>query len=223
VDTLLADSDEPGALRLWGVRLGVGAGLVLLIAGIAWLAHAMISTNSGPARQVARIAILPDSPPPPPPPKEEKKPEPKEEKTVQVEQPKPQEAPAPQPEQLKMDGPTGVGPSAFAAGEIRNEYKGGDVGTSIGGDNRGQFNAFAAQLAQQVREALSRRKLDVKSLRIFVWLDPGGSILRHEVAGVVMTPDLAREIDAAFAELDRTRDAPPSNMPMPVGLQVSLR
>lgn len=223
METLLDDTPEPAALRVWGTRLGIGAGLALLVTGIAWFAHAMVNTSTGPARQVARIAILPDTPPPPPP-KEERKPDPPkvEPKTVQMEQPKPVDAPAPPTEQLKMEGPVGDGPSVFAVGEVRNEYKGGEPGPAIG-DGRTRFNAFAGQFGQQVRDALSRRRIDAKSLQIYVWLEPDGAIRRYQVAGVAANPELLREIEGAFAELRRSRDMPPTDMPMPVGLQISLR
>ena len=97
----------------------------LLAVGWWYLSH--MKGGEGPRRQVAKIALLPDTPPPPPPPKEEKKPEPPKDEPKQVvhdEQIKQAEAPK-APEPIKMEGAAGEGSSAFAAGGVKNEYSGG--------------------------------------------------------------------------------------------------
>ena len=37
----------------------------------------------------------------------------------------------PNPQQLKMEGQAGEGPSAFAAGDVKQDYIGGDIGNGI--------------------------------------------------------------------------------------------
>ncbi|MCW5623143.1 MAG: hypothetical protein KIT73_00285 [Burkholderiales bacterium] len=218
------DQDRgPVSLRVWLVRGVLIVGAIVSVAALAWMGKTLLSTPSAPSRQVAKIAILPDTPPPPPP-KELKKPDPpkEEQKTMQVEQPKPQEAPAPPSEQLKMEGPAGDGPSAFAAGEVKNEYKGGEIGASIG-DNRARFSAYGRHVEQQIREALERRSVRGANLRLFLWLAPDGSVQRYELTGADAAAESTRAVEAAFADLRRVRDAPPADMPMPIGLQISMR
>ena len=125
------DDGQSGGIK----RFIVPAVLVLALVGLGWfIAKQMGQGGSGPKKQTVKIAVLPDTPPPPPPPpKEEKKPEPKpEENKPQPQEQKPVEAP-PEPQQLKMEGAAGDGPSAFGAGNVSSEYRGGDVGTGGGG------------------------------------------------------------------------------------------
>src|SRR6186713_2980261 len=102
---------------------------VLGFIGLAfWMGWRLVHSKSdGPKRQVAKIALLPDTPPPPPPPPPDKpKIEPKTETKQQLKEQKAD--PPPEPQQLKMEGAAGEGPSPFTAGEVKNDYIGGDVG-----------------------------------------------------------------------------------------------
>src|SRR5262245_7843517 len=124
----------------WLRRAGFAIGLFGCVGLVAWAGLNMSHGPSAPQRQVARIALLPDTPPPPPPPPPERpKVEPKE-VMKQIDQPKPQLVP--QPEQLKMEGQAGEGPSPFAAGEVQNDYIGGDIG------NGARFAAYVGRVAQ---------------------------------------------------------------------------
>src|SRR5579862_6586387 len=110
-------------VQLWSRRFALALGMFGFVGLVAWAGLNLSRGPSGPARQVARIALLPDTPPPPPPPPPEKpKIEPKNELRQQLEKHK-VETP-PEPEQLKMAGPAGEGPSPFAAGEVKNDYIG---------------------------------------------------------------------------------------------------
>jgi protein TonB len=142
-------------------------GMAVVGYGGYWL-KSQFSKPSGPTRQVTKISIIPDTPPPPPPPpKEEKRPEPKEQKEAKVEQPKPVEAPPQQAEQLKMEGAAGDGPSPFAAGSVTNEYRGGDVGSTIGGasakPSRMQYAFFTNALQRHIQDELARNR-EVKQI-----------------------------------------------------------
>ena len=82
--------------------------------------------------------------------------------------PEPVEAPPQQAEQLKMEGAAGDGPSPFAAGSVANEYKGGDVGTTVGG-SIGVVNAvvdwdFTIKRTQEIIDAARSVKKDVFTL-----------------------------------------------------------
>lgn len=218
-----------GARALRVVALLVGIAL-LVVAGM-WLKD-LFSKPSAPTRQVTKISIIPDTPPPPPPPpKEEKRPEPpKDMKEVKVEQPKPVEAPPQQAEQLKMEGAAGDGPSPFAAGSVTNEYKGGDVGTAIGGGpakpNRMQYAFFTNALQRHIQEELARNR-EVKLLdyrvTVAIWLGRDGSVRRAELVDSTGDNKADAALSAALAQMRAFRDAPPSDMPQPIRLRITNR
>ena len=163
---------------------------VLLIGGWWYLSH--MKGGEGPRRQVAKIALLPDTPPPPPPPKEEKKPEPPKDEPKQVvheEQIKQAEAPK-APEPIKMEGAAGEGNSAFAVGGVKNEYSGGTpvTGASTGGtgtsSDRAQERFFANTVRQQLRDEIERRlkgDADQMTASFSIWLARDGAIERYEL------------------------------------------
>ena len=175
-------------------QLKVMAAAAFMLLGVAvWWAVSHIKPE-GPKRQVAKIAILPDTPPPPPPPpKEEKKPEPPKDEPKQVmreEQIKQAEAPKPA-ESIKMEGAAGDGPSAFGAGNVSRDYAGGAPTT--GGSNGPAGSAtdraaerFYANTARQLLQAEIERHLksDAEALTatFSVWLSGDGGIQRFEIA-----------------------------------------
>jgi protein TonB len=203
---------------------------VVMIVG-CWLIYKSLGSSSGhePKRQTVKIAVLPDTPPPPPPPPKEKPPEPKEQdnKPQPQEQQKPQEAP-PEAQQLKMDGPAGDGPSAFAAGSVNSEYKGGEIGSGTGGGapvNRLQFALFSSQLQKHIQKALAKAK-EVKGadyrVNVQVWLDGSGQFQRVELLTPTGDQVLDEALKQAFAQLP-AMEGVPSNLPQPVRLRISNR
>ncbi|AOF81919.1 hypothetical protein BSY238_805 [Methyloversatilis sp. RAC08] len=195
-----------------------------------WL-KSQFSTPSAPTRQVTKISIIPDTPPPPPPPpREEKRPEPKEQKDVKVEQPKPVEAPPQQAEQLKMEGAAGDGPSAFASGDVTNEYKGGDIGSTIGGapakPNRMQYAFYTNALQRHIQDELARNR-NVKQIDyrvvVKVWLGRDGSIQRAVLDESTGDDKADSALSAALADMRAFRDAPPADMPQPIRLRITNR
>jgi len=204
---------KPAGIKQWLKRLVIGIAMLSFVGAVVWGGINLSHGPSATKRQVARIMILPDTPPPPPPP-EEKRPQPKEEQPrQQVETPK-QERP-PEPEQLKMEGQAGEGPSAFAAGEVKQDYIGGDIG------NGSRYSAYVARLEDQIQTELVKHKLRLANVRLFVWLAPDGSIQRFNVAGGDDEAD--RSVRTALADFHRVDEAPMADMPMPVGLQISVR
>jgi len=214
MDSLLDPSQHRTPAQQWLRR--IGAGLVMLSC-VGLLAWAGFNLSHGPAnapRQIAKIALLPDTPPPPPPPPPEKpKIEPRNEIKQQLDKPKLQ-AP-PEPEQLKMEGQAGEGPSPFAAGEVKNDYIGGDVG------NGARFTAYVGRVAQMVQDELARRNMKVRNARLFLWLQADGAVQRFEIRGA--DGDTEHQIKIAMADLGRLPEAPPQDMPMPMGLEISGR
>lgn len=193
------------------IKILVAIGFVLLAVAV-WWGVKNIKTD-GPKRQVAKIAILPDTPPPPPPPpKEEKKPEPPKDEPKQVmreEQIKQVEAPKPA-ESIKMEGAAGDGPSAFAAGSVAKDYAGGAPVTGGPGGpagtatDRAQERFYANTARQMLQSEIERHlKSDAESLTatFAVWLEKDGGILRFE-----LSPSGNEAADSALrAALDETR------------------
>lgn len=217
--------EELPEMPAWKKGLIFGTVLAVLIALAAWGVSSMSSGGGAPKRQTVKIAVLPDTPPPPPP-KPEKPPEPEKQDIKpqpQQEAPKPEQAP-PEPQQLKMDGPAGDGPSAFASGQVSQEYKGGDIGTG-GGGNRLQFAFFTNRLTRHIQAELARNR-DLKGqdyrISVRVWLSDGGQLQRVELAsssGSDATDDLLRQALTRVSSLDQI----PSNLPQPLSLRITNR
>lgn len=214
------------AARVWAKRIGVGLVVLTLVIGVAFLVKGLGSGVSKPKRQVAKIQILPDTPPPPPPkPKDEPKPEPKEQKETQVEQPKPQELPQ-EAQQLKMEGAAGDGPSAFAAGAVANEYKGGEIGSGTTGGSRVNY-AFYTQVVQRHLQSQLHKSRKVKGtdyrVTVKVWLDAGGGVERAELVDSTGNADTDRMLHDALKSVTRVPQSPPENMPQPLRLRITNR
>lgn len=208
------DEGEGGAS--WGLRLAFLAGAALLLVLLAWGIHHMLKQPLAAKRQVAKITLLPDQPPPPPPPPpKEKPPEPKEQ-LKQVETPKPDKPPEPQ--QLKMEGPAGDAPSPFVGGEVKQDYIGGDVGA---GNGRDKYAYYTDRLVQELQEQLTRKNLRNASGQLLLWLAADGSIQRFKLLHSTGDAETDRQLQTAVAELRRVQAAPPADMPMPVGLDIS--
>jgi len=197
--------------KRWLQRIGITAVLVVLAGAVVWGGMNLSKGPAGPKRQVARIMVLPDTPPPPPPP-EEKRPPPKDEQPRQQMQTPKQETP-PEPQQLKMEGQAGEGPSAFAAGEVKQDYIGGEIG------NGSRYAAYVGRVEQRIQLELTRHKVHANSVKVFLWLAPDGSIQRYTVEGG--DADTEKSVRLALADLNRLDEAPLADMPMPIGLRVN--
>jgi protein TonB len=218
--------DDQGEGR-WQQFLIGGVIVALLVMLVWWGINSMSHSSSGPKRQTVKIAVLPDTPPPPPPPKPDKPPEPEKQElkqTMQQEQPKPQEA-QPAPAQLKMDGPAGDGPSAFAAGQVSAEYKGGEIGTGTGGVNKLQFALFTNQLQKHIQLQLAKNtaiKLGDYRVNVQVVLSPSGDFQRVELLSSTGDPQADEALQSALNHMAPMRDVP-ANLPQPVRLRITNR
>ena len=168
--------------------------VVLLFVALAVLGLRRFMRDAAqPKQQVARIAVLPDKlppPPPPPPPKERKEELPRPSKEpAPTPQPKPQE-PAPAP--LKMEGTAGTGPSAFAAGAVTQDYRGGaptiggTAASGVGSDNarRAQERLYANAVRQMLRDELERHlSADAGELTatFALWVETSGQVSHWEI------------------------------------------
>lgn len=231
----LAESSlEPVSGRQWLLRvLAVLVAIALVVALGLWIK----STLGGPTaakRQTAKISILPDTPPPPPPPKEEKKPEPPKDEPKQVmrEQQLKPDVPKPADAPIKMEGQAGDGPSAFGAGTVTNEYKGGApvVGASgsagSGAIDRAQERFYANSVRQLLHAEIEKHlKSDTGQISVTfsVWVEPDGSIRRFDL---VPTGDTPRDADmrAAFEQTSQRLRLPSHNgLPQPMRFKLSVR
>jgi protein TonB len=210
-------------------RFIVPAVIVLVMAVAGWFTYKSLGGKGHePKRQTVKIAVLPDTPPPPPPPPpKEKPPEPKEQenKPQPQEQQKPQETP-PEPQQLKMDGPAGDGPSAFAAGSVNSEYKGGEVGTGIGGGpvDRMKFAFFTGKLSRHIQAALTKDP-DLRfeyRLNVRIWINPAGRIDKAVLMQSTGDAQQDRQLEAALLKLPPI-DSTPADLPQPATLRISNR
>ncbi len=209
--------------------------VVLLVVALAWWLKGLGGKTDAPKRQVARISILPDTPPPPPPPpKEEIKPPPRDEpkQMVREEQLKQAEVPKPANEPLKMEGAAGDGPSAFAAGSVRNDYSGGPAttatpagGTGTGSD-RARDRFFANAARQLLRDEIEKHlpgDAQQATAEFTLWIERDGAIQRF-----VLQPTGDNRLDGELqAALDETRrnlrlPAPPTAL-QPMKFRLTLR
>ena len=143
---------------------------------------------------------------------------------MQQEQPKPQEA-QPAPAQLKMDGPAGDGPSAFAAGQVSAEYKGGEIGTGTGGVNKLQFALFTNQLQKHIQLQLAKNtaiKLGDYRVNLKVFLSPSGDFQRVELLSSTGDVQLDEALQIALNQIPPMRDVP-ANLPQPIRLRITNR
>jgi periplasmic protein TonB len=200
---------SPG--KVWSQRAGLACAIILFMSLVTWAGLSLSRGAKTPNRQIAKIALLPDTPPPPPPPPEKPKIEPKNEIKQQIDKPK-METP-PEPQQLKMEGQAGEGPSPFAAGEVKNDYIGGDIG------NGERFASYVGRVAQLIQDELTRHKAKVGSARVLLWLAADGAVQRFEIRSG--SADTEREIRTTMADFRRVPEGPPQDMPMPMGLEIS--
>lgn len=221
------DENQESSLAIWLKRILISLVALAVLGGIGYGIKSLMSGGAPQKKQVTTIKLIPDTPPPPPPPppKEPPKEQPKPDapKEIKVEQPKPAETPP--AEQLKMEGPAGDGPSAFAAGAVSNDYKGGDVKT-IGSDGGAKFNWYAGLLKNKIQDALekdSKLKESQYKLIVSVWLKPNGDIERLEWSGSEVEPAIEQSVKAALDNMPAMRDAPPEGMPQPIRLRITAR
>ena len=230
---LAEDSIAPVPLRVWIRRVVVAAFLIGAVAGLAVIARTLVSAPDAPKRQMAKISILPDTPPPPPPPREEpKKVLPKDEpkQVVQQEQPKPQQAP-PADAPIKMEGAAGDGPSAFGAGTVSQEYKGGAPTVGASGStgitsDRAQERFYANSARQLLRDEIEknlRPEAGEVVATFSVWIEPNGRIQKIELAPST-NPTVDADVRAALDATTKRLQLPThSGITQPLRFRLSVR
>ena len=220
------DDENESKASMWLKRALIALVALSLLAGIGYGIKSLMSGGAPQKKQVTTIKLIPDipPPPPPPPPKEPPKEQPKPDapKEVKIEQPKPVETPP--AEQIKMEGPAGDGPSAFAAGAVNNDYKGGEVKT-IGSDGGAKFNWYADTVNQKIVDAIQNdSKLNVGQYEftVKVWLKSSGSIEKF-VIETGLSQEKQSDIKATLENMMLLREPPPEGMPQPIKLRITAR
>lgn len=199
--------------------------LVVILALIGWGLSALVGGKSNQAPKPPKITLMTPPPPPPPPPKVEKKPDlPKEQKEIKVEQPKPKEVP-PQPSpDLKMDGPTGNGPSAFGSGNITSDDL-SKIGTG-NGQKGGMFDPhsnYANLLKGEVQRYLGKNNALLRrhyTVAVNLWVNAGGGLKRFELVGSTGDSDTDEAIRQALSSLSGFSQKMPADMPQPIKLRI---
>lgn len=208
-------------------QIGVGTGLLLFTGLVAWGLSRLSFDAPAPKRQVARIALMPDAPPPPPPPKETPKEAPRPEARPQ---PRADEAPKPQPpanEPLKMEGAAGNGPSAFAAGAVNNDYRGGPVAVGGGASapnvaDRAAERLYANTVRQLLQGEIERRlapEAGELSANFALWVGADGRIARWE--SDADAPPLKTALEASTETLRLPN--PPALSQQPMRFRLTVR
>ena len=220
------DDDIESKASIWLKRVLILLVVLSLIGGIGYGIKSLMSGGAPQKKQVTTIKLIPDTPPPPPPPPKEppkEQPKPDAPKELKIEQPKPVETPP--AEQIKMEGPAGDSPSAFAAGAVNNDYKGGEVKT-IGSDGGAKFNWYAGLVKSQIEAALEKDKKLAEGqykLIVSVWLKPNGDIEKLAVLQSDAIAEIEQAIKAALDSMPAMREAPPEGMPQPIKLRITAR
>ena len=132
-------------------------------------------------------------------------------------------------QQLKMEGAAGDCPSAFSAGSVGNDYKGGAIGTGGGGTLADRMsalnygNAAKRELNAYLNRDDSLRRVADYRLPIALWLRADGSIERFELQSSSGNDELDNQLRKALARFQGFRVTPPPNMAWPMRLQLTNR
>lgn len=228
----LVSPPAPAGWRRAARIAAVGALALLAVGGLATLLKTLDTPTKAPARQVARIAVLPDTPPPPPPPKIERKEEPRPEQRPQPQQQPIPDAPPPPQAPIRLEGEAGDGPSAFAAGPVTQDYQGGAPVVGGGGasapavSDRAAERLYAGTVRQLLRDEIERHlKPEAGELTasFAVWVAADGRIARYELEPGAPAAQEAPMRDALDASTRSLRLPPPPPAAPPLRFRLTLR
>lgn len=210
---------DPNAKEPKGKRILVIAIIFAVMVAIGFWLSSLVDAPKKQERKITTIKLKePPPPPPPPPPKEQPKEVKKQEPKKVQEAPKPKPQPEPPQEQLKMEGAAGDGPSPFAAGEVNSEYKGGDVGTKIGGVNKSKYSWYNNKLSNEIQDAIQNHeklKFDQFELILKIWLKHNGKIERLDIVRSTGDADRDALIKSVLSNLNKVT-APPDDLGEPI-------
>ncbi len=227
---------EPTSNRGVYLRYGAAVAVITLFFVGGWFF--LMSGSDMPApKQVRELTVVNIVPPPPPPPPPEQKmlEQPKvTEETKMIEQPldeKPPEKPADEPvkdaKSEEPPGPLSLDAKATGPGDLFN------LGSKVGGSPYGgrggggsKFGWYASIVQTQIEAAIranEKTKNAVMQLQFRIWADNTGRISRVEL----VNSSGSAEVDAAIRNdvIGRLtlREAPPTDMPMPINVRATGR
>lgn len=226
-----ADDTRVQPMRLWATRILIGLLLLAILFGIVYGIKKLFSGGPVQKKQITTVKLLPDTPPPPPPPppKEPPKETPKEQPKQAPKEPEPKPIEAPPAENLKMEGPAGDAPSAFASGPVNNEYKGGDVTTGpkiVAKKNMAAYAWFTNKVDGQIKKALdaeaalNRVKYQV-DVRVF--LNAQGDIDHAELIDSSGNPETDALIRKVLSNIPPLKEYAPDDMPRKVIVRMASK
>jgi periplasmic protein TonB len=226
----VAEETPVSAVRLWVTRIVIGLLVLAVLAGIGYGIKKLFSGGATQKKQITTVKLLPDTPPPPPPPppKEPPKETPKEQPKEAPKEPEPKPVEAPPAENLKMEGAAGDGPSPFGVGDVKNEYKDGNVSTVkiAAKKNMAAYAWFTNKVDGQIKKALDaesglnkvKYQVDVR-----VFLNAQGAIDHAELidsSGDAEVDALIRKVLARIPPLSETA---PEDMPRKVVVRMASK
>lgn len=201
-------------------------GLLALLATLVWwVARQPASTHPARVdRPEPLTVILPPPPPPPkepPPPREEPKPA---EPEMLLQEPVAEETPETPPVPEAPPGPD-LGPGVTGGNGPATGNGGGGNGRigSSGRSPASRYGWYAAQVQRSIRDALlndTRTRSQTMNLRVRIWADPQGRILRAALSRSSGNPSLDAHLKQQLLP-GLKLSAPPPDMPMPIHLNIS--
>jgi periplasmic protein TonB len=231
----ISDKEAKGNRSVY-LRYGAVVVVVMLLLGGGWYL-VMGGSNMPAPKQVRELTVVNIIPPPPPPPPPEQKmlEQPKvTEETKMIEQSldeKPQEKPADEPvkdaKSEEPPGPLSLDAKATGPGDLFN------LGSKVGGNPYGgrggggsKYGWYASIVQTQIEAAIranEKTKNAVMQLQFRIWADNTGRISRVEL----VNSSGSAEVDSAIRNdvIGRLtlREAPPSDMPMPINVRATGR
>ena len=229
-----SDEQELGFYHRYRYLIWLG-GAVILIAPIT-LAIKTLTTKQ-PQSKVAPITFVkllpPVSTPTPPPPQPQSTPRPQE-MMEQKQMMEPETKPLHPDEKPKEDnkkqappGPLGVNAKGEGQGDAFGLVgrPGGNGLLNGGGGGGTRFGWYAAQVQARIEEALRAnnrtRSASIPGLRIRIWADNTGRVTRAQLVGTTGDPAIDDAITNEVLTGLQLKEAPPSDMPMPIVLRVT--
>lgn len=206
--------------------------------GVAYAFTQVKMDTEAPVRAPERMVTItlppppPRLPPPPPPPKPpEQKPE-EEEKPEMIEQEKMDE-PEEKPEPAKDDPPPALGTAIKGDGAGDGFGLSGSGNGMIGGSGNGSgrkkgsaFGWYAAQVQGSIADAVRRNgktKFASGQREVRIWVDSSGRVTRASVSGGSGEAEVNLALSNEVLSGLQLREAPPSNMPMPIVLRITAQ
>lgn len=207
----------------------VTGALIVLSAGVFLGARALTRMNQKPIRHEEMImAVITTPPPPKPTPTPESTPPPIQKTDMVIQNPiqSAPKPPTPKVNVLAPPGPIGTsivgagGPDAFGLGKGLGE--GGGYGNGAGGG--GKYDWYASEIQQRIADAVrndTRARGVNLSVVARIWPDSTGRIARAKVSGGGNSPVEATTLDNILTGI-QLPDPPPSDMPLPIIMRLSV-